>query len=350
MQNRVIGIAAAIVTAAFFCGGGCAPETGDDSAAAGGGEVVVYTALDRGFSEPILKEFEEETGIKVRPKYDTEHTKTVGLVNSIRNEKSRPRCDVFWNNEIVNTIRLKREDCLAPYKPAAAEPYPQHFKDDDGYWHGFAGRARVLLVNTDIVADDEMPDSIYDLLDPKWKGRIAIAKPLFGTTATHVACLFEHLGPEKAKKFLLDLKANDVQVEAGNKGVATGVSSGKLAFGLTDTDDAIIEVESGKPVKIVHPDGGPEQMGDLFIPNTLAVIKDCPNRKNAEKLVEYLLSPEVEARLARAESAQIPLNPNVNEPTRVKTPKDVKALPIDFGKAAARWDAAAVFIKDHFLQ
>ncbi len=314
------------------------------------GEVVVYTALDRGFSEPILKEFEAKTGIKVRPKYDTEATKTVGLVNTIRAEKSRPRCDVFWNNEIVNTIRLKNEGLLATYEPEAAAAFPQQFRDGDGKWTGFAARCRVILVNTDLVKPADEPKSIYDLADPKWKGKTGIAKPLFGTTASHAACLFEKLGENKAKAYFQSLKDNDIQVEAGNKQVALKVSQGLLAFGLTDTDDAIIEVEAGKPVKIIFPDDGPDGMGALFIPNTLAIIKDSPNQENARKLVEYLLSPEVEVALAKAESAQIPLNPAVTEKVRVKTPKDTKAMDIDFGAAAKQFDAAATFIKDTFLK
>ena len=99
---------------------------------------MVYTALDRGFSEPILNRFESATGIRVRSKYDSEATKTVGLVNAIRAEHARPRCDVFWNNEIVNTIRLQQEGLLQAYRPQAAEAYPEQFRDPDGYWSGFA--------------------------------------------------------------------------------------------------------------------------------------------------------------------------------------------------------------------
>ena len=134
--------------------------------------VVVYTALDRVFSEPIFSEFERETGVKVLAKYDTESTKTIGLVNAIRAEADRPRCDVFWNNEIVGTIRLKNENLLQQYRPQAAADYPEIFKDPEGYWTGFAARARVLIVNTDIVKQDEMPDSIFDLADENWKVRV----------------------------------------------------------------------------------------------------------------------------------------------------------------------------------
>jgi len=313
-------------------------------------EVVVYTALDRIFSEPILDGFETGTGIKVRVKYDTEATKTIGLVNTLRAERNRPRCDVFWNNEIVNTVRLRNEGLLAPCRPAAAAAFPPVFRDREGYWYGFAGRARVLLVNTNLVPAAREPRSIRSLADPSWRGRTGIAKPLFGTTATHAACLFAHLGRKKAENLLRSIRDNEVRVESGNKTVALNVAAGRLAFGLTDTDDAIGEVENGKPVKIVYPDAEPGEMGVLFIPNTLAMVKDCPNPRAALALIEYLLSPEVEAALATGKSAQIPLNPGVSTETRVKSPNDVNAMEVDFGQAAAQFAEAATFIEEYFLE
>jgi iron(III) transport system substrate-binding protein len=335
----ILAVAAVVAVLAW-------PKNGGD----GGKEVVVYTALDRGFSEPLLKKFEEKTGIKVRPKYDEEATKTVGLTNAIRAEKARPQCDVFWNNEILNTLRLKKDGLLAEFRPKAAADIPATFRDPEGYWTGFAARARVIIVNTDLVKPGEEPDSVNSLADPKWKGKVGIAKPLFGTTASHAAVFFAMLGETKAKAYFESLKANEVRIQSGNKSCALDVSAGRLAFGMTDTDDAIIEVESGKPVKIVYPDAKPDQMGVLFIPNTLSLIKDCPHPEAGKKLIEYLLSPEVEEALAKCPSAQIPLNPKVTVKTRVKTPKEVKAMPVNFAKAAESFDKAAKYIEGTFLK
>ncbi|NOZ20106.1 MAG: extracellular solute-binding protein [Planctomycetes bacterium] len=302
------------------------------------------------FSEPIFEKFEKATGIKVLPKYDTESTKTVGLVSAIRAEANRPRCDVFWNNEIVNTIRLKNEKLLDVYRPKAAESFPATFRDPDGYWTGFAARARVILVNTNLVKPEEMPKSIRDLANPKWKGKTGIAKPLFGTTATHAACLFAKLGDEKTRAFFKSLKDNDIQIRSGNKSCAQSVSAGAAAFGLTDTDDAIIEVEEGKPVKIIYPDCEKDQLGTLFIPNTLALIANAPHPETGKKLIEYLLSPEVEVALAKGKSAQIPLNPNVTTKVRVKTPKEVHMMGVDFNAAADAFDGASKYIEEFFLK
>ena len=272
--------------------------------APGGDTVVVYSSLDREFSEPVLKGYEKASGARVLSKFDVESTKTVGLTNLIMAESARPRCDLFWNNEILNTLRLKEKGLLVPFHPSRAGDIPATFQDKDGMWYGFAARARIIIVNTKLVAAAERPRGINDLLDPKWKGKIGIAKPLFGTTATHAACLFVAWGDQQAKQYYLDLKANGVQVFSGNKQVATAVGSGQAAFGMTDTDDAMGEIEAGNPVAIIYPDRNPGDLGTLFIPNTLAIMKGAPHQKAAEALADYLLSPAIEKTLARGPSAR----------------------------------------------
>jgi iron(III) transport system substrate-binding protein len=310
--------------------------------------VVVYSALDEEFAKPVLMDYEKRTGVEVVPKFDVESTKTVGLYQRIKAEANRPVCDLFWNNEIVNTLRLKREGLLVPFQPPEAADIPATFKAKDGTWYGFAARARILLVNTELVPEADRPTGIRDLTDPKWKGRIGLAKPLFGTTATHAACLFAAWGDERAKAFFSALKANDAKVYSGNKQVATAVGNGEIAFGLTDTDDAMGELAEGRPVAIIYPDRQPDQLGTLFIPNTLALIKGAPHPKTAEALAAYLLSPEVEAALARGPSAQIPLNARVAETPRVETPRTVHPMDVDFEAAAEVWDKVIAYLAQEF--
>lgn len=310
-------------------------------------EVVVYTALDEGFSRPIFADFQKETGVEVRPKFDTEATKTVGLAQAILAEQRRPRCDLFWNNEILNTLRLERAGLLRQYRSPAAEAFPAFARSPSGMWHGFAARARVLIVNTERLAEEERPTSVDAFCDPKWKGRCGIAKPLFGTTATHAAVLFATLGEAEAKSFFNDVKAN-ARIMAGNKQVALAVAAGQIDWGITDTDDAIIEIESANPVALVYPDQAEGQPGTLFIPNTLALIKGSPNPKAGEKLVDYLLAPAVEKKLAAGPSAQIPLNPAVAVDLRVASPKTIRPMEVDWQAAADQWDAAYGFLREKF--
>src|SRR2546423_531538 len=142
MRRRSDTIRATGVLLALLCGhwgasGGRAADT-----------VVVYTALDREFSRPILDAYAGRTGTRVLSKFDVESTKTVGLTNLLIAESVRPRCDLFWNNEILNTLRLKERGLLAPFRPARAGDLPETFRARDGTWYGFAARARILIVNT----------------------------------------------------------------------------------------------------------------------------------------------------------------------------------------------------------
>jgi iron(III) transport system substrate-binding protein len=317
--------------------------------------VVLYCAQDQEFAEQVLGEFTHRTGLPVAPRYDTEADKSVSLYEELVKEAGRPRCDVHWNNEILSTIRLQRKGLLDPYASPSAAPFPAWAKAKDHTWHAFAGRARVLLVNTQLVPEAERPRGLLDLTDPKWKGRIAMAKPQFGTTATQAACLFEVLGTDRARAFYLGLKANGIQIVPGNKQVAEGVGQGQFAVGLTDTDDAMGEVEAGRPVALVFPDRdrpAEDRMGTLFIPNTVAVIKGCPNPDGARKLVDYLLSAEVETKLAETESHQIPLNPQVKArlPREIATPQTAKPMAVDFERAADLWDEVQTFLRNEFAR
>ncbi|MEN1679113.1 MAG: extracellular solute-binding protein [Planctomycetota bacterium] len=314
--------------------------------------VVVYTALDREFSQPIFAAFERDTGIKVLPRYDTESTKTVSLVEAIRAERDRPRCDLFWNNEALHTLRLAREGLLRPYASPRGSEYPADAQSPEGLWYGFAARARVLIVNTNRVPEARRPRSIQDITDVQWTDQVGIAKPLFGTTATHAACLFAEWGEEEANDFFQRVKRN-ARIMAGNKQVARAVAAGTLAFGLTDTDDAIIELEAGRPVAIVYPDqvaaqDAAEPLGTLFIPNTLSLMKGSEHPAAAQALLDYLLSAKVEARLAMGPSAQAPLNKTSTEPARIETPSTIRAMQVDFEKAAEAWETARQFLLQEF--
>ncbi len=268
-------------------------------------QVVVYTALDQIFSEPIFKEFEQTYNIQVKAVYDIEAVKTTGLVNRLIAEKNNPQCDVFWNNEVIRTIALKRMGIITPYISPSSWDIPEQFKDRDGYWAGFAARARVLLVNTDLVKKEDYPSSIAALADAKWKGKGAMANPLFGTTATHISAMFATDGAKKAEKYLADILANDIKIVDGNSVVRDMVASGEVFFGITDTDDANGALVAGKPVKMIIPDQN--GAGTLLIPNTIAMINNAPHQEEGKLLIDFILSKAVEARLAAGISAQIPL-------------------------------------------
>ncbi len=299
------------------------------------GEVVVYTALDRQYSEPILKAFERKSGIKVRPVYDTEAAKTVGLVNRIIAERARPKCDVFWNNEVLRSVQLKREGLTIPYKSPSAADIPEAFRDPDGHWTGFAARARVLAMARDLKGHPK-PSRLEDLVAPPPAGSAplaAMAKPLFGTTSTHAAVMWAMAGRERTVAFWEAARRN-AALYPGNGPAADAVANGEALYCLTDTDDAHSLIVDGAAVEIAYPEGGPEGDGVLLLPNTVVLIKGAPNEANGKALIDHLLSHEVEGALAASRGAQIPLRPGIEGPKGIPPLPFERVLRVDWEKVA----------------
>ncbi|MFM1872842.1 MAG: hypothetical protein RL398_2264 [Planctomycetota bacterium] len=297
-------------------------------------DVSLYVALDQEHSEAMVKRFEQETGLSVKARFDTEASKTVGLVSAIVEEASRPRADVFWNNELAHTVRLAQKGLLAAYAAPNGASIPTQWKDGGGLWHGFAARARVLIVNKNLLPDaKDWPKSTFDLVDPKWRGKCGVARPLTGTTLTHFAALQLLLGDERFGKFIDGIFANDVQLLQSNGATMRAVSEGKLAWAFTDTDDYHVALTKGLPVGVVFPDQDEGGLGTMLIPNSVGLVKNGPNPENGKKLVDWILAEQTEALLAAAKSAQIPLRAGV------KGPADASILGVDRFRAMA-WDVS----------
>jgi len=340
---RVLWCSRFLAITAACTSGGCA-NGGEDIKA----EVVAYTSLDQVFSQPIFAEFETSTGIRVKAVYDSEATKTTGLVNRLITEKGHPQADVFWNSETGRTIVLKRKGVLAPYKSPPSADVPALFKDPDGYWTGFAARCRILIYNTDKLKAANGPASILELTKPEWKGRASLAYPLFGTTATHAAALAAYLDPEKARQYFQDLKSNDVIITDGNASSRDRVADGTAWIGFTDTDDAYVAIKQERPVGIIWPDR--DGMGTLLIPNTVALIKGGPNPESGKKLIDFLLSKQVEQMLAFSDAGQIPLRADVPRPEHVPSLDQIKAMEVDYEKVADQMEPMGRYLQQLFVR
>jgi iron(III) transport system substrate-binding protein len=218
--------------------------------------VVVYCSADKEFAELIFRAYESRTGAKVSALYDTEETKTAGLTSRLVAEKTRPQADVFWSSDTSRAVALVDQGLAAAFVPASASAIPPRYKDPNGRWTGFAARIRVLLYNTQKVKPDEVPKSILNLADDRWKGRVAIANPHFGTMSFHASALFVKWGDTKAAEFLRRLKDNGVVIAAGNSDVKDRVADGRVDVGLMDEDDAVVAVREKKPVAIAILDQG----------------------------------------------------------------------------------------------
>jgi iron(III) transport system substrate-binding protein len=278
--------------------------------------LVVYCAHDAVYSEEVLREFEAQTGIPLEIRFDTEATKSLGLVNLIRQEQAHPRCDVFWNNELLGTVELQQDELLEPYRGSGWERTPERYRDPDGHWLGFAARLRVWIVNTTALSADE--DSVQSMLELETT-RGAMAVPLFGTTLTHYTALHHLWGLERLQNWHREVRQRGLREVPGNALVKDLVATGQCDFGWTDTDDAFLALDDGRPVELlpIRIEGK-----TIAIPNTVAIVRGTKRRHEAERLVDYLVSAETELKLARSRARQIPLGP-VEES---QVPDDVRRL------------------------
>jgi len=328
-NSRFARLSAVLVSVAF-----CAVVVSACQRPPGVREVVAYVSADRPFSEPILKEYERQSGVRVNVAYDTEETKSTGLANRLIAEKARPQADIFWSNEPVRTLVLKSRGVLAPYRSAAADGIAATFKDPEGYWTGFSARMRAIVYNTSKVNAGQAPRSVFDLADARWKGQVAIADPRFGSTSFHVAALYAELGDARADEFFRKLKANDVKIVDGNSVVRDLVARGDILVGLTDTDDVNVALEAKQPVAMVLPDR--EGLGVPVMPNMVSLIAGAPHADDGKRLIDYLLSAEVERRLATSEAVQIPLHAGISGPKNLPAIDTFKPMTVDYAKAADR--------------
>ncbi|MCP4901224.1 MAG: extracellular solute-binding protein [bacterium] len=323
MSSRLTIIAVLVLVAAG-CGGGFEEQTGHDS------EVVVYTSVDDVFARPVAADFTNRTGTVVRLVTDTEETKSTGLLNRLLAEKQRPQADVFWSGDPVRAAILKRHKVAAPYRSPAAEGLPPEFSDPEGFWTGFSTRARVLIYNTDLITEAEAPNSVFDLVDPRFGGSACMANPLFGTTSMHAAALFSILGEVGATEFFENFLTNGGRVLSSNGEVRRRVSSGEFALGITDTDDANVARLEGSPIAVVFPDF--EGIGTLLVPNCAVLINGAPHPKAGREFIDFLLSPQTESALANSEAAQIPLRPGVSVPEGMVAREEIQPMDVKYGE------------------
>jgi iron(III) transport system substrate-binding protein len=303
---------------------------------------VVYVSEDQVFSEPILRDFERDTGIRVKAVYDTEETKSTGVMNRLIAEKNNPQADVYWANEPIRAIVLKQKGISEKYLSPNAEGIPANFKDPQGYWTGFSARARVLIVN----AEGDAPSSVSAYTDERWKNKGVVANPLFGTTTSWVAALFTIWSDNIAKDFMEKMKQNGTKISTSNGESTMLVANKEFVFSLVDSDDATNAIRDGKPVRQVYPDQEEGGLGCLVLPNAAVLIKGCPNPANGRKFIDYVLSSQTEHKLAFADCAQIPLHEGVETPDDVVKIEELKSMRVDFETVAGKLQEIQPYLKE----
>lgn len=247
------------------------------------GEIIAYCAQDQVYAEPIFREFEKETGFKVRAVYDNEAVKTVGLANRLLAESGHPQCDLFWGNEELRTRQLAARNV---------------FRASNG-WAAFGYRSRRLVINTNRLSSYSAPHSLAELTNAAWRGKLALANPQFGTTGAHFLALRQHWGEAAWENWCRALAANKPLVVDGNSVVVKFVAQGEALVGLTDSDDIADGQREGLPVAAL-----PLTEEMLLIPNTVGIVRNSPHTEVAERLFEFLQQRSVVERLVSARALE----------------------------------------------
>ncbi len=307
-------------------------------------QTVVYTSADQEYAEVILREAETSTAQKPVAVFDAEASKTVGLERRLVAEKSKPKADLFWNSEFLRTYRLDKQAVLAPTTVDKSFGIPAAVTSPHSV--GLGIRGRVIAVHTASVKEADRPKRIEDLTETRFKGKVAIARPLFGTTSTHFAALHAQWGAAKFTAFLQALKKNNVAIMPGNGDVRDAVAAGRMAVGLTDTDDAIGAIKRGQPLAMVFPDQDSDGAFGIYM--TVALVKGGPNPAGAQKLLEYLVSAKTEQRLIELGAVQLSVRPNGPMAKELGTQRP-KLWFMDPAKIDASLEPSVELIRKHLL-
>jgi iron(III) transport system substrate-binding protein len=278
--------------------------------------IVIYTSQDQQFAEPILKDFEKQTGIRVRAVFDSEAVKTVGLANRLLAEANHPQCDVWWSNESLRTQQLARRGVL-----------------DTNTLAQFGFRSRRIVINTNVLSPAAATRSLLELTNALWRGKVALAYPMFGTTSAQFIALRRHWGMAGWERWCRALAANKPFLVDGNSVVVKLVGRGEATVGLTDFDDIEAGRREGLPVAAL-----PLSEESVVIPNSAAVVRNAPHPAEARKLVEFLQSDAVIARLISVSALE------------GKAPDSGPHVRVDWSSLPDDLEPAADFLRATFLR
>jgi len=269
-------------------------------------ELVVYSGRKETVVKPVVESFQKKTGIPVKLKTGT----TTGLAHELIQEKGLPRADVFIATEVGVMEILAKNGVLDTYVSPEAKGLEPGTRDRQDRWTGISSRARVLLYNKNLVAEKDVPRSVFQLTDPKWKGKVAIAGTQERTTLSWVSSLMVAKGADFTKNYLKQLYANGLKILPDNTDVWQSVGRGEFAVGLTNSPDYFLARKAHYPVGVVYPDQKDGEVGTLLNLNGIALVKGAQHHDAARRFIDFVLSAAGQ-RILIDGAYEIPLRPDI---------------------------------------
>lgn len=322
MRHRVMAtVLAILVLTTVSCGDGDATLT-------------VYSGRNQDLVQPLFDRFTEETGIDVEVRY----AGSTDLAATLREEGDNSPADVFFAQDPASLGAVAEAGLFAALPSELLDRVPSRFSDRLGRWIGTSGRARVVVYDSTVLAEEDLPDSIAGFTDPSWQGRLAIA-PANGSFLAFVSAMVVMEGEEATAAWLEGIAANAPGRYEANAPIVTAVDGGEIEAGLVNHYYLLrLQAEQGDTNAANHflADSGP---GSLVMPAGLGILQTTDDEAAAERLIEFLLDEESQSYFA-TETFEYPLAAGV-EPVAGLPPLDsLQAPDIDLSGLAEALDIA----------
>jgi iron(III) transport system substrate-binding protein len=288
-------LAVALIAGAAGCGGG---DGGGDS-----GKLTVYSGREEELVAPLLEQFEQESGVELEVRYGD----SAELAATIAEEGDNSPADVFFAQDPGSLGALEEEGLLAELPDEILDRVPERFRDPDGRWTGTSGRVRVLAYNTEELSEAEVPDSVFDLTDPKWKGKIGFP-PTNASFQAFVTAMRLSAGEERTREWLEGFAANDPKTYEKNTPVVEAVAAAEIELGLVNHYYLYLVKEEQPDAPVANHFLEAGDPGALVSVAGAAILDSTDDEELARDFVEYLLSEEGQRFYAEeAEEAEYPL-------------------------------------------
>lgn len=306
---------AAFALGAVACGD---DDEGDDES------VTVYSGRSESLVKPLFEQFTKETGIEVKVKYGD----TAELAALIAEEGSKSPADVFFAQDAGALGALRAEDVFEKLADSVTGLVAADYRSPDGTWVGVSGRARVIVYNPKLVQESELPDSVKDLTDAAWKGKVGWA-PTNGSFQAFVTGLRKVEGEDGAKAWLEGMLKNDVKSYQDNKSIVSAVAAGEIELGLVNHYYLYgFLKDQGESFNARNHYTAAGDAGSLVNVAGVGILKSAPNQGAAEKLVSYLLGESAQKYFSE-QTFEYPLVSGVAADSRIKPLTEVKPPALD---------------------
>ena len=308
-----------------------------------GGKLVIYSSRKEKFVKPLVEEFERQTGVKVS-------LLSKAKITRLAAEKDKPQADIFFSNDAGQMEHLRLQGLLASNESESLNEIDSRFRAVDGSWVGLSARSRILMFNKDKISESDMPKTLKELADPKWKGQFMITYGGNGSLIAHVAALRAAWGDDETRAWIKAIKENAGAVTSGHTDIRRGVGAGKFAFGLVN--NYYYHLQLAEPemnnVGAIYPDQGEGDMGIFVNAAGVALVKDGPNAENARAFINWLLEPEQQASFSYS-SKETPLRADIQTIEDARKITDYKTMNMPLHELGPVWSGTKELIGESGL-